>query len=153
MKPIVLSTQDIIGLMTANGIVSARYATFDDNYYAVPSEEWVGQKFGDSLRSFFHSHQRAGYKAESRDCDNYAKGAAYWAKELHASSDKPAGYQATDFAICECRVNIDGEGLHKMNLWIVRRGDSPILLPYEPQIQNFRTLKPWELQKSHNHVW
>jgi hypothetical protein len=117
---------------------------FADVAYALPSEQWLGQGFANALLKFFTELKTAKYSAEGNDCDDFARGAAWFAQLLHRRTPHNA---RTALAFGEFWYRKDSGLMHAINIALVRDPDStykPIF--FEPQLYVVTLLSDREIQ-------
>jgi hypothetical protein len=78
----ILNRFDLETLMSSHGIL-ADATFFADDLYLLPSLDWLTGDFVRGLQAFFQLLDMADYTAEQCDCDDFARGAAFYASTLH----------------------------------------------------------------------
>ncbi|MDX1951517.1 MAG: hypothetical protein SFY81_04995 [Verrucomicrobiota bacterium] len=131
---IILSKNQLEALLDANGIY-AENALILDSQYALPTKRWLLNEFAVALRNWYFSLGLSGYTAGSNDCENFARGAAFYADLAHRNSSRKNGVETTGLAFGEFWYRQrDGKGGHAINIAIVAEG-KPEIIFFEPQTQ------------------
>jgi len=121
----------------ANAGIQAEAISLRDQNYALFDRAWLAQIFAPALAQFFQNLGDATYVGESNDCDDFADGAAFYARYLHhiagrADATSPAFGTFT-------YMQASGEG-HCLNCLIVSGADGVELIFFEPQTGQFVAL-------------
>lgn len=105
-----------------------------DSVYVLPGERFLRQRFAVSLQAFFKAMEQLKWEAEQSDCDDFERGAAYWASRLHKRSAKANGAEGTAVAFGEFWYQDDAGFKHAINCAIVSDEGEPMrLIFFEPQ--------------------
>jgi hypothetical protein len=128
----ILNRFDLETLMTSQGIL-ADATFFADDQYLLPTLDWLTGDFARGLQAFFQLLDMADYTAEQCDCDDFARGAAFYASTLHNRFQK--GRSA--IAVGEFAYKHRDGYAHAINVIVgddVRsRSSAPTLVFFEPQ--------------------
>lgn len=131
-----------------------------DASYVLPAENWVRTTFAAAHQVWIKSLGADGWISETNDCDDHARGAAFFASLLHSKTPKApeAGLAFGEFWY----VRADGAGAHAINAAVVPTprspravaGKSPFgLLFYEPQTFRLVTLTKQEIASCTGYRW
>lgn len=102
-----------------------------DKLYALPDLNWLRTEFPLALRRFYRQMLFNGWQPEQSDCDDFARGAAFFASVLHNKMEVvPACALAFgEFWYARAEDNQD----HAINCAIVNVYDVLHLIAFEPQ--------------------
>ena len=136
-----ITSQQLQEFLTESGIQPFTVLIADDNY-SLPDPQWILNDFANALRSFQLAMETATYMPEKNDCDNFTRGAAYFADVLHSRT------RDVQTAICfgEFWYTLDAGGGHAINIAVVKNGDVMELMFFEPQTLMQLTLSKTEIE-------
>ncbi len=124
----VITSKEIRELMDKNNIF-CEVTQIADKEYSLPDRNWILTEFSiawNSLQKFLNIKD---WRAETNDCDDFARGAAFLAQVLHARHKFETG-----LAIGEFYFNSDVmKGPHAINFFIYKENEELKLGFYEPQ--------------------
>jgi hypothetical protein len=128
----ILNRFELETLMTSHGIL-ADATFFADDQYLLPTLDWLTGDFARGLQAFFHLLGMDTYTAEQCDCDDFARGAAFYASTLHNRLQNGR----TALAFGEFAYKHRDGYAHAINVIVgddVRsRSSAPTLVFFEPQ--------------------
>lgn len=78
--PVTISSSELTRIFENNGIWTMNANS--DAFYAVPTLDWFENQFPRDWGKFTEMF----YRAENRDCDDFARGAAWYAQNLHGDT-------------------------------------------------------------------
>lgn len=126
------------------GIFISSQAIFADPNYAVPSLAWVENTLAPAFYSFKAQLQTSTYAPVENDCDDYARGAAFYAQYLHHNTKNKLANTALCFGEYWYTTGT-GTG-HAINIFLYRDQAKRIKIGFfEPQTCKIVTLLPFEL--------
>lgn len=113
-----------------------------DRVYMVPSQEWIGTGFSQSWTAFREA--LGPWTAEDNDCDDFARGAAFFAQLLHHNTKGRPPASALAFGEFWYQRR-DGVG-HAINFFLYREGSALKVGYFEPQTGQPLILTPKEIE-------
>lgn len=131
-------------MIDTNGVPSTASVGIADETYALAAEDWLVGAFSDAYGKFIFQLHENSWKAEENDCDDFARGCAFFAQLLHHNTVKKL--QNDGIAVGEFwYVKDEGDG-HAINFAIVRVSPDKLkLMFYEPQTQKQIVLSTKEI--------
>lgn len=93
--PVIISAAQLEQVFERNEIWG--YPLTADRYYAVPTLQWFVNIFPGEWSRFAESELIGPYIIDSNDCDDWARGAAFFAQMLHSRSKHPNGLSVGEF--------------------------------------------------------
>lgn len=113
-----------------------------DAKYVLPAKSWIEVEFSRALERFYDALKVAYWLDESNDCDDFARGAAYFAQLLHARTRR---YPGTALAFGEFWYLQKSGGGHAINFFLYKDPDGALQVGYyEPQTRQVVELDPDE---------
>lgn len=73
------------------------YPLTADKLYSVPSLRWFTEEFPRQWHQFAFSHLTETYQVEANDCDDWTRGAAFFAQLLHSRSKQGTALAVGEF--------------------------------------------------------
>ena len=124
--------REIEQIMREAGVMADQVMIGDD-VYALPSKEWLSGRFAEALRTFFNGLELNSWEAEKNDCDDFARGAAWFAAMLHNRSAAKAGLKRSGLAIGEIWYRQADGVNHAINCAIIPEPGKDRVVFFEPQ--------------------
>lgn len=134
-----ITAEEIVKLMEANEINPLLGYAVADGVFSTPSELWIATDFSSDLKNFQFYLKDSQWVAEENDCDDFARGAAFFAQLLHHNTRNKI--QQTALAFGEFWYKQQNVGYHAIDFAVVR--DQQLKLKvvfYEPQLKQIITL-------------
>jgi hypothetical protein len=141
----ILSSTDLkVLLMTDLQVRPSDFGAVRDESYMLPSPDWFTDVFPHELKDFQFRNKQTRPVPEANDCDDYARGAAWWAQRCHTDSE--GGRSQTAFAVGEFSYDDATLGRHAIIFAIVRHAAAFRILFMEPQTGRMRDLSKTEIE-------
>jgi hypothetical protein len=154
-----ISKQQLREYLWAVGFMPTEGMLIVDELYVFPSEKWVRQTFLPAWTEYKKNLDQVGismrWKAEVKDCDDFAAKMSDYAKDLHAHTEAELGrrgrpYRDAKAALCFGWMayvrDRDGEG-HAINFTIVEGHDGqPELLFFDGGLDAVVSLNRKEIE-------
>lgn len=77
-----LKTNAVIDVLAKSGIQPSVFM-IGDGSYVMPTVSWIKDRFSIAFREFLEHLDTQVWKPEKNDCENFARGAAFFASVLH----------------------------------------------------------------------
>lgn len=123
---------DIQGYLRRDHQIDSQQVIFADTEYRCVDEEWFFTSFAKSLRNLYDAVGINVGEAESNDCDDFTRGAAWLVQVLHHRTPHHGRKSAAVGEFWYCR-NGDPEDEHAVVIGIVDASGRPVFM--EPQTQ------------------
>lgn len=127
-----ISRREIEQFMGAEGVLPNQ-VMIGDVEYALPSLKWLRGPFATALRRLFGAVEVDHWEEEQNDCDDFARGAAWYGSILHNRSAGGAGMRRTGLAFGEFWYQKRNGAAHAINCAIIGEGNLRRLVFFEPQ--------------------
>jgi hypothetical protein len=145
MSATVLSSTDLkVLLMTDLKVRPLSFGHVRDESYMLPSPDWFTDTFPAELKDFQFRNRQTSAVPETNDCDDYARGAAWWAQRCHTRSEGRRTHTA--LAVGEFCYDDSTLGRHVIIFAIVRHAAAFRILFMEPQTGRMRDLSKTEIE-------
>lgn len=130
----IITVSDIISITYHAGINCDKKFFFDE-FYAIPTREWIENEFSESLKMISRELGVDTYSREANDCDDFARFAASWAQMLNQRTRREYA-AALGFGVFSYYTSKGG--LHGINI-VMLNNDEDQVEPffYKPQITRF----------------
>jgi hypothetical protein len=140
-----MNTAEVLTFMESTVSSPIQGYAIADGQYAMPSEAWINGQYSLDLKAFQFELKASHWVAEANDCDDFARGAAYFSQVLHHNTPHKTvtGLLFGEFWY----YKDDGSGGHAINFSIVNdsKTKKPKIIFYEPQLQYQVTLSTNEM--------
>lgn len=126
-----LTSTQVENFMSSTNDITILTALETDEYYALPTLDWIKGDFSTAFASFKYQLAVSQWKSQANDCDDFARFAAFFAQYLHHNTPDKLSNTALGFG--EFYYFKTGQGWHAINVFMHREGGSVKLGFYEPQ--------------------